>query len=121
MHMDILHFVCKNGLWHLSTPELIDKFDIYHTPLIIAERGFVEILDELSTGIFNYLILGFHYQPIYPYDVLIIREGASYKCVSLLGQDKDSFVWFPDYVYKAMENNYNSNRIYIEIGAVYLS
>ena len=119
--MDVLHFVCRNGLWHLDTPEYIDKFYIHRTPLIIVERGFVEILDELSSGVFTYLILEFHYQPNYPFDALIIREGASYKCVSLLGQDKDSFIWFPDYVYKAMENNYNSDRIYIEIGAVFIS
>lgn len=116
--MDLLSFVRRNDLWYLDTPEYYDKFTIGRNLLTIVERGFVEILEELSSGVFTYLNLEFHYQPIYPYDALIIREGTNYKCISLLGRDRVSSVWFPEYVHQAMENTYNPKNIYIKIGSV---
>ena len=116
--MDLIPFINRNGLWHLDKPEYLNMDIIGYAPLIIVERGFVEILDELSSGVFTYLNLEFHYKPTHPYDVLIIREGVRYKCVSLLGQDWDFFVWFPHYVFKAMETNNSPDRIYIKISSV---
>ena len=119
--MDLIPFINRNGLWHLDKPEYLNMDIIGYAPLIIVERGCVTILDELSSGVFTYLNLEFHYKPTHPYDVLIIREGVRYKCVSVLGREWDSSVWFPNYVYMAMENNYNADRIYIKIGTVLVS
>lgn len=116
--MDVLQFICRNGLWYLDTPEYYDKLNIGRNLLTIVERGFVEILEELSSDVFTCINLEFHYQPIYQYDALIIREGTNYKCVSLLGRDRYTSVWFPEYVHKAMENSYNPHSIYIKIGNV---
>lgn len=116
--MDVLPFICRNGLWHLDKPEFLNLEIIGYAPLILVEKGFVEILDKLSTGVFTSLQLEFHYKPIHPYDTLLIKEGVRYRCVSVLGRDWDSFVWFPKYVFMAMEANHNPDRIYIKIRTV---
>jgi len=64
------------------------------------------------------LTLEFHYQPIHPYDALLIKEGVRYKCVSLMKKDRDFMVWFPPPIYKAMTDNPNPDRIYVRIGNV---
>ena len=119
--MDIIPFINRKGLWHLDKPEYLNMDIIGYAPLIIVERGCVTLLDELSTGMFTSLNLEFHYKPIHPYDVLLIKEGVRYRCVSLLGRDWDFFVWFPHYVFKAMETNNSPDRIYIKISSVVIS
>ena len=66
----------------------------------LSTSSIVTILDTLSANLFNSLTLEFHYQPIHPYDALLIKEGVQYKCVSL------------------MTNNPIPDRIYMRIGNV---
>ena len=112
--MDIIPFVNRNGLWHLDMPELINQQRTFTNQLIIAERGLVDLLDELSGNIFKYLKLEFHYSPIRPYDAKLVKEGVRYKCVSVLDKYPDSMIWLPQHVLRAMVINQNPDIIYIK-------
>jgi len=116
--MNTLPFINTNGLWKLDMPALMDPIMPSTNQLILIEAGIVTILDTLSANLFTSLTLEFHYQPIHPYDALLLKEGVRYKCVSLMKKDRDFLVWFPPHVYKAMTNNPNPDRIYVRIGNV---
>jgi hypothetical protein len=93
--MNTLPFINTNGLWKLDMPALMDPIMPSTNQLILVEAGIVTILDTLSANLFTSLTLEFHYQPIHPYDALLIKEGVRYKCVSLMKKDRDFMVWFP--------------------------
>jgi len=95
--MNTLPFINTNGLWKLDMPALMDPIMPSTNQLILVEAGIVTILDTLSANLFTSLTLEFHYQPIHPYDALLIKEGVQYKCVSL------------------MTTNLNPDRIYVRI------
>jgi hypothetical protein len=116
--MNTLPFINTNGLWKLDMPALMDPIMLSTNQLILVEAGIVTILDTLSANLFTSLTLEFYYQPIHPYDALLIKEGVRYKCVSLMKKDRDFMVWFPPPIYKAMTDNPNPDRIYVRIGNV---
>ena len=113
--MDIIPFIKKNGLWYLDKPEYLNSENTgFVAALIMVENGIVNLLNELSCSLFTTIHLEFNYKPIHPYDALLIKEGARYKCVSVMGKDWDILIWFPHYVFRAMVSNSNPDRIYIK-------
>lgn len=119
--MDIIPFINKNGIWQLDKPEYLSPQVLTRAPLFLVELGIVTLLDELASNFFTSLQLEFHYKPIHPHDALLIKIGARYKCVSLMGEDVEIIVFLPSLVFKAMETNNNPERIYIRIGSVLIN
>lgn len=84
---------------------------------ILAERVISKFLDELTGNIFTKLGLEFSNTPTIQYDAKLEKLGVNYKCVSMFGEDRDSIIWLPPPIFKALTNNNNSKTIYITIVA----
>lgn len=111
--MDLIPFINKNGLWYLDMPELIDPNLTATNQLFIAERNFAELLDTLANKKLKQLKLEFHYVYINPYDAKLIRRGSSYICESIYYKEKNTLLWVPPILFRAMNSNSNPDKIYI--------
>lgn len=113
--MDLIHFININGLWQVDMPELIDPILTATNQLVIAERNFVELLDTLASNKLTQMNLEFHYEYFNPYDAKLIRRGSSYICESIYYKEKNTLLWFPPFLPKAMKTNDKPEIIYIKV------
>ncbi len=113
--MDVIPFINRNGLWNLDMPELINPDLTFTNQLVIVERNFVELLDTLANNKLPHLNLEFHYEYFNPYDAKLIRRGSSYICESIFYKQKNTLLWFPTFLPKAMKTNDKPEIIYIKV------
>jgi hypothetical protein len=73
------------------------------------------LLDTLAKNKQTNIALEFHNNYINPYDAKLVNRGNYYICESIFYRCKETNIWFPPFIFRAMVSNPNPAIIYIKV------